>query len=58
MSAFPTKVLVTYCEKEEGVWRKRRSLLDTGERGVKVDVSRNNDETHYITSVEFVYVEV
>ena len=58
MSAFPTKVLVTYWEKEEGFWRKRRRLLDMGERGVIVDVSRINDEKHHIASIEFVYVEV
>lgn len=57
MSAFPTKVLVTYWEKEEGVWRRRRRLLDMGERGVIVDVSRINDEAHHIASIEFVYVE-
>lgn len=57
MSAFPTKVLVTYWDKEEGIWRKRRRLLDMGERGVIVDVSRLNDETHHIARIEFVYVE-
>lgn len=53
MRAFPTKILVTYWEKEEGVWR----LLDMGERGVIVDVSRIYDERRHIASVEFVYQE-